>query len=499
MPQAFLSRLLAYTDVLLDLESKYGSLIPDCEFKPVLDHLRTNDSSSSTANRTAAAVAVATVAAARGPGARRALQQYLNTAGAAAAMRDMYYPHGLPGTPNGTFPILRSVKSLAFPGDILIPSHDFYLLRYDSTVLNASARLLEERPYVARMPTAYAKYDMHAARQRHAEDPTTLRFGLDHEPVCTSSQGTICFVRRHLLGVASYNPLLQLRHHAPEAGREHYHLVDLHTPRQAALAAARAAALEAAIARARADSSGAAFDPNVLEALLEVDDDGGHPVDSEHNAFVAGLGGTYTGQSSAYHTTTASINASGGGGASVDTGGAEGAGDSGNGTEAAAAPNVLPEYLVEASKHRVLVHLDGHGLSSSLERLLALGSTVLKEESGYYGYYHLAMEPYVHYIPWWEHVPNELWEHLDWVAKHESKAREIGAAGRDFARRYLTAQGRACYWLTLLRRLAAALRYPPRLAAHPRAMPLAKFREQHILRMRPAKGQRPLFGQPFEP
>jgi hypothetical protein len=88
---------------------------------------------------------------------------------------------------------------------------------------------------------------------------------------------------------------------------------------------------------------------------------------------------------------------------------------------------------------------------------------------------------------------------LEWVSGNEAAAARIAAAGAAFAREHLTAEGRACYWLALLRRHAAVLQYTPSLERFPRALPLRRFRDEHVVRMRPARGQRPLFGQPFEP
>ena len=42
---------------------------------------------------------------------------------------------------------------------------------------------------------------------------------------------------------------------------------------------------------------------------------------------------------------------------------------------------------------------------------------------------------------------------------------------------------------------ASALRYD----VFRGALPLRRVRDEHVVRMRPARGQRPLFGQPFEP
>ncbi len=60
--------------------------------------------------------------------------------------------------------------------------------------------------------------------------------------------------------------------------------------------------------------------------------------------------------------------------------------------------------MSDHAQYKYLVHVDGQGLSSRLDQLLPLGSLVVKEESGYYGYYHHLMKPYTHYVPFWKKV-----------------------------------------------------------------------------------------------
>lgn len=55
--------------------------------------------------------------------------------------------------------------------------------------------------------------------------------------------------------------------------------------------------------------------------------------------------------------------------------------------------------MIDHAAYRMLVHLDGQGLSLRLEQLLPLNSVVLREESGYRSFYHHLIMPYDHYIP----------------------------------------------------------------------------------------------------
>lgn len=59
------------------------------------------------------------------------------------------------------------------------------------------------------------------------------------------------------------------------------------------------------------------------------------------------------------------------------------------------------------------IYSHGHGVSQAdcvlleccrLDQLLALGSLIFKEESGYYAFYHHLLKPYQHYVPFWKQV-----------------------------------------------------------------------------------------------
>ncbi|KAG2502094.1 hypothetical protein HYH03_000586 [Edaphochlamys debaryana] len=533
-----LMRHLAYMDALEGLEKLYGSLIPDCEFVIVTTDTPNQKAlvlnmteGSSKASRQERRRQLAAAAASQRRNGRDLKQQQGQEQGqqgqggaggevAGPTLSNLLNPFGVPGVPNGTYPILRASKSAAFPSDILIPSHDFHMLRYDSTVLNATDAQLKDLPWQMRRPLAFAQYDMQVTRHRHTDDPFTQREGTGGYPLCGGHGATTCPVRHHLLGVAkslvSGSPYkLELRHapvHSPN------HLVDLHTPRSLALAAARAAVLKA-VEEARAaglGSTGGAATAGATGAAAAGDDAGpganlallpDHALTlsqeeleaeerahQEYVAMLASIGSQRYIASSAFNANTLTTPGGGGGELSRDTAEAE--------AQAAARgvlPARLPAYLREAAQYRALLHLDGQGLSSSLERLLALGSVVLREKSGYYTFYEKALQPGVHYLPWWVKTPDDLRTQLQWIASNPDEAARIARAGATFAVTHLNADARSCYWLYLLQRLSKALTYRPSLDAHPHAMRVWRFKEQHIMRMRPARGQRSFFGQPFEP
>ncbi|EOD04013.1 hypothetical protein EMIHUDRAFT_250719 [Emiliania huxleyi CCMP1516] len=109
--------------------------------------------------------------------------------------------------------------------------------------------------------------------------------------------------------------------------------------------------------------------------------------------------------------------------------------------------------------YRFLLQLDGHSCSYRLQSLLATGSLVLKQDSYYHEYYYSALQPGVHYIPFWNSSP------LDILPAH--------AAGVPQLETMRKAHARHCYWRALLRAYAKRLRYVPQPHERwPAAVPL---------------------------
>ncbi|KAG2441465.1 hypothetical protein HXX76_003087 [Chlamydomonas incerta] len=115
------------------------------------------------------------------------------------------------------------------------------------------------------------------------------------------------------------------------------------------------------------------------------------------------------------------------------------------------------------SRYKYVLHVDGQGLSSKLEFLLALGSLVLKEDSGYMAYYHHLLEPGVHFLPVWKNGagPEDILEAVDWARGHDEEAHTIALAGQALVAKYLSAEARACFWLRLLQAYADTMTYDP--------------------------------------
>ncbi len=119
--------------------------------------------------------------------------------------------------------------------------------------------------------------------------------------------------------------------------------------------------------------------------------------------------------------------------------------------------------------------------------------------AGYHAFFRRALQPDVHYLPFWTQGPEELLEELAWVRANPEQAQRVAQAGAAFAQRFLNAQARACYWLYVLQGLARRAAYSPSLSEYRRAVPLQEFVDMHVLHSRLRWGVTPVQGQPFEP
>lgn len=125
----------------------------------------------------------------------------------------------------------------------------------------------------------------------------------------------------------------------------------------------------------------------------------------------------------------------------------------------------------EHPRYRFLLQLDGHTCSWRMQFLLATNSVVLKQRSYYWEFYYGALEPHVHYVPFWVKSAHDIIDVLPNVSapEYDASMRKIGRRGQAFAHRHLNAHARQCYWRALLALYAARLQRPPSLARWPHA------------------------------
>ncbi|KAG2482934.1 hypothetical protein HYH03_018159 [Edaphochlamys debaryana] len=113
------------------------------------------------------------------------------------------------------------------------------------------------------------------------------------------------------------------------------------------------------------------------------------------------------------------------------------------------------------AEYKMVMHVDGISCSSRLHQLLALGSVVLREQSGYYCFYDKLLTEFIHYVPFWRHRPREVEWAYNWVVAHDAAARTMAQRGQDFVRTYLNQAALECYWSLLLREYARLQRFTP--------------------------------------
>ena len=67
-------------------------------------------------------------------------------------------------------------------------------------------------------------------------------------------------------------------------------------------------------------------------------------------------------------------------------------------------------YTYALPAHRYLISTDGLSCSNRLDKLLVLGSVVMKQEGPRYGWYYDAIKPYKHYVPFFVNSSDDILE-----------------------------------------------------------------------------------------
>ncbi|KAG2482932.1 hypothetical protein HYH03_018157 [Edaphochlamys debaryana] len=123
------------------------------------------------------------------------------------------------------------------------------------------------------------------------------------------------------------------------------------------------------------------------------------------------------------------------------------------------ANSTVPMWSWAANK--MAIHVDGISCSSRVHQLLALGTVVLREQSGYFSFYDKLLTKFIHYVPFWRHRPREVEWAYNWVVAHDAAARTMAQRGQDFVRTYLNAAAIECFWALLWEEYARLQRFRP--------------------------------------
>jgi len=138
-------------------------------------------------------------------------------------------------------------------------------------------------------------------------------------------------------------------------------------------------------------------------------------------------------------------------------------------------PSETYRTLEQHCSYKYLLHQEGVTYSSRLKYLLLCGSTVVINVMEYWEeyWYHL-LENGTNIILF-EKSGNEaaLENMLQFLRRHEDKAKDIGIKGRQLAQDYLNEHAVSCYWWKLLHEYAKLIGYKPVL--HSNAVPIEDF------------------------
>lgn len=127
--------------------------------------------------------------------------------------------------------------------------------------------------------------------------------------------------------------------------------------------------------------------------------------------------------------------------------------------------------LLNQSRWKYIVSVDGWGCTNRLDKLFLLGSVVVKQESLRYGWYYSALKPWENYVPIFSKSPEDILEAVKRLKEDDKKAHEIARAGRLLAETLLTREARICYWKLLIEKYAALQTYHPSCRYHRYCVP----------------------------
>lgn len=119
--------------------------------------------------------------------------------------------------------------------------------------------------------------------------------------------------------------------------------------------------------------------------------------------------------------------------------------------------------MAEWARYKYLLFADGIACSQKLWEMLYTGSLLFVEQSGYGCLLRASLRPFVHYVPVYTTVPQELGEALAWARAHPIESERIAAAGLAWAKEFLTARSLGCRWHMLLGEYNRLLRFDTKL------------------------------------
>jgi hypothetical protein len=108
--------------------------------------------------------------------------------------------------------------------------------------------------------------------------------------------------------------------------------------------------------------------------------------------------------------------------------------------------------MADQSACKYILHLDGHVAAFRLSTELAMGSVVLKQDSGYHVWFESWMKPWTHFVPLRADL-SDLEGRLQWCVDNDDECKAIAANAFVFYRTYLSQKFILDYWQAMLHKI----------------------------------------------
>ncbi|PSC76645.1 NHL repeat containing [Micractinium conductrix] len=115
--------------------------------------------------------------------------------------------------------------------------------------------------------------------------------------------------------------------------------------------------------------------------------------------------------------------------------------------------------LTEQRRWKYSLHLDGLGCSNRLQKIMATGQTVIRQDSNLTEFFYAALRPWVHYVPTGYNGVEEVDRIVQFLRDNDDLARAIGEQARRFAHEHLNEEGRLCYIKVLFEEMKKLMKY----------------------------------------
>lgn len=110
-------------------------------------------------------------------------------------------------------------------------------------------------------------------------------------------------------------------------------------------------------------------------------------------------------------------------------------------------------------QYKYQLNVDGTVAAYRFPFLMTGGSTVMKQDSGYYEHFYSQLQPWQHFIPVQEDL-SDLLDQIEWAKSHDVEAQNMAKAAKAFAADQLHPQRVICYHAKLLQSLSKRLITP---------------------------------------